>query len=86
LRLRRVVDKGFAVERRQERQSGRGEGRRQVALAERASKAGVSAVVFDRNGYRFHGRIKALADAAREGRSDLLIGPRTTRRHQWNSE
>ena len=35
-------------------------------LAERASKLGVTAVVFDRNGYRFHGRIKALADAARE--------------------
>ncbi len=36
------------------------------ALAERAGKAGVSNVVFDRNGYRFHGRVKALADAARE--------------------
>lgn len=36
-------------------------------LAERAVKAGVAAVVFDRNGYRFHGRVKALADAAREG-------------------
>ena len=36
-------------------------------LAERARKAGVEAVVFDRNGYRFHGRVKALADAAREG-------------------
>jgi large subunit ribosomal protein L18 len=35
-------------------------------VGERASKAGVSAVVFDRNGYRYHGRIKALADAARE--------------------
>lgn len=35
-------------------------------VAERAVKAGVSAVVFDRGGYRFHGRIKALADAARE--------------------
>lgn len=37
------------------------------ALAERAQKAGISKVVFDRNGYRYHGRIKALADAAREG-------------------
>lgn len=37
------------------------------SLAERAIKAGVSQVVFDRNGYRYHGRIKALADAAREG-------------------
>jgi large subunit ribosomal protein L18 len=36
-------------------------------LAERAVKAGVSKVVFDRGGYRFHGRIKALADGAREG-------------------
>ncbi len=37
------------------------------AIAERAKKAGVSAVVFDRGGFLFHGRIKALADAAREG-------------------
>jgi large subunit ribosomal protein L18 len=36
-------------------------------LAERAIKAGVKTVVFDRGGYMFHGRIKALADAAREG-------------------
>jgi large subunit ribosomal protein L18 len=36
-------------------------------LAERAKKAGVDNVVFDRGGYRFHGRIKALADGAREG-------------------
>ncbi len=35
------------------------------ALAERAMKAGVQKVVFDRNGFRFHGRIKALAEAAR---------------------
>ena len=37
------------------------------ALAERARKAGVSQVVFDRGGFLFHGRVKALADAAREG-------------------
>jgi len=37
------------------------------ALAERARKAGVSSVVFDRGGFLFHGRVKALADAAREG-------------------
>ncbi len=37
------------------------------AVAERAKKAGVSAVVFDRGGFLFHGRVKALADAAREG-------------------
>jgi len=35
-------------------------------VAERALKAGVKAVVFDRGGYLYHGRIKALADAARE--------------------
>ncbi|HVX34955.1 MAG TPA: 50S ribosomal protein L18 [Hyphomicrobium sp.] len=36
-------------------------------VAERAVKAGVSEVVFDRGGFLFHGRVKALADAAREG-------------------
>ncbi len=36
-------------------------------VAERAIKAGVKDVVFDRGGYLFHGRVKALADAAREG-------------------
>ena len=36
-------------------------------IAERAQKAGVTDVVFDRGGYLFHGRVKALADAAREG-------------------
>ena len=36
------------------------------AIAERALAAGVTAVVFDRSGYKYHGRIKALADAARE--------------------
>lgn len=35
-------------------------------LAEAAKKAGVEAVVFDRNGYLYHGRVKQLADAARE--------------------
>jgi large subunit ribosomal protein L18 len=35
-------------------------------IAERARKAGVEAVAFDRSGYKFHGRIKALATAARE--------------------
>ena len=36
-------------------------------LAARAKKAGVSSVIFDRGGFLFHGRVKALADAAREG-------------------
>jgi len=36
-------------------------------VAERAVAAGVKEVVFDRGGYLFHGRVKALADAAREG-------------------
>ena len=36
-------------------------------IAERAKAAGITAVAFDRNGRRYHGRIKALADAAREG-------------------
>ena len=36
-------------------------------VAERAKEAGVSQVVFDRSGYLYHGRVKALADAAREG-------------------
>ncbi|GGI80287.1 50S ribosomal protein L18 [Polymorphobacter multimanifer] len=36
-------------------------------LAERAKAAGVSAVVFDRGGFLFHGRVKALAEGAREG-------------------
>ncbi len=36
-------------------------------MAERALAAGVSAVVFDRNGYLYHGNVKALADGAREG-------------------
>ena len=36
-------------------------------LAERASEKGIKQVVFDRGGYLYHGRVKALADAAREG-------------------
>ena len=37
------------------------------AIAEKAKAAGIEKVAFDRSGYRYHGRVKALADAAREG-------------------
>ena len=37
------------------------------ALAAKAIEKGITTVAFDRNGYRYHGRVKALADAAREG-------------------
>jgi len=40
-------------------------------LAERAQQAGIKAVVFDRGGYKFHGRVKALAEASREGGLDF---------------
>ena len=36
-------------------------------VAEKAVKAGIETVVFDRNGYLYHGRVKSLADSAREG-------------------
>jgi large subunit ribosomal protein L18 len=36
-------------------------------IAEKARKLGIEAVAFDRSGYKFHGRVKALAEAAREG-------------------
>lgn len=36
-------------------------------IAEKAKSAGITKVAFDRSGYRYHGRVKALADAAREG-------------------
>jgi len=37
------------------------------AIADKATKAGIQNVAFDRNGYLYHGRVKALAEAAREG-------------------
>ncbi len=36
-------------------------------VAERAKEAGIGTIVFDRNGYRYHGRVKSLAEGAREG-------------------
>ncbi len=36
-------------------------------IAQRALKAGIKQIAFDRSGYKFHGRVKTLADAAREG-------------------
>jgi len=38
-----------------------------IALAKKAKAKKIKAIVFDRNGYRFHGRVKALADGARAG-------------------
>jgi large subunit ribosomal protein L18 len=40
-------------------------------VAERALEAGIKQVVFDRGGYKYHGRVKALADAAREAGLDF---------------
>ena len=40
-------------------------------VAQRATEAGVKQVIFDRSGYLYHGRVKALADAAREGGLDF---------------
>ncbi len=51
------------------RDVGKGDAATQVGrlVADRAKAAGVTQVVFDRGGYLYHGRVKALADAAREG-------------------
>jgi large subunit ribosomal protein L18 len=56
-------DKGF------DGAGGNSDGAKKVGavLAEKAKGAGVESVIFDRNGFRYHGRVKALAEAAREG-------------------
>ena len=56
------IDKGGIDERRQRR------GAKAIGklVAERAKEKGIKSVVFDRGGYLYHGRVKALADAARE--------------------
>ena len=61
-----TVDKEI---RRQNRNGGNLAAARVVGsrIAERASRLGIKRVVYDRGGYLFHGRVKALADAAREG-------------------
>jgi phosphopantothenate synthetase len=45
-------------------------------LAELAKAAGITKVVFDRNYYRFHGRVKAFAEAAAKGGLDFLLNPK----------
>jgi hypothetical protein len=45
-------------------------------LAELAKAAGITKVVFDRNYYRFHGRVKAFAEAAAKGGMDFLLNPK----------
>ena len=60
------LDKGLKAELRSgaDREAARRVG---LLLAERAKAAGVAEVMFDRGGYKYHGRVKALADGAREG-------------------
>ncbi|MEX2151865.1 MAG: 50S ribosomal protein L18 [Gemmatimonadaceae bacterium] len=60
--LATVSDLGIAQGKKGERASEVGK-----LIAERAKTAGITRVVFDRAGYRYHGRIKAVADGARKG-------------------
>ncbi len=59
-----TVEKGNRAEHGGNRQAAALVGK---SIAERATGAGIKQVVFDRNGFRYHGRVKAIADAAREG-------------------
>ncbi|MDH5433026.1 MAG: 50S ribosomal protein L18 [Gammaproteobacteria bacterium] len=58
-----TLDKGFKA-----KSTGNVESAKEIGklIAERATKAGVKNVAFDRSGFKYHGRVKALADAARE--------------------
>ncbi|MBA2378271.1 MAG: 50S ribosomal protein L18 [Blastocatellia bacterium] len=55
------------------------------AIAERATAAGVSQVVFDRGGYVYHGRVKALLDASREGGLNKNEGAQEKEQEEDNS-
>jgi large subunit ribosomal protein L18 len=61
-----TLDKGLRAELKTgaDREAARQVG---LLLAARAKEAGIEAVMFDRGGYKYHGRVKALADGAREG-------------------
>lgn len=57
------------------------------AIAERTQKAGISTVVFDRGGYLFHGRVKALIDATREaGLNKHEAAPAKAEKQEGNDE
>ena len=64
------------------RKLGRGEQASKAGelLAERAKAAGVETCIFDRGGYRYHGNVARLADAAREGGLQVLTSRRTRNR------
>ena len=56
------------------------------AIAERAQKAGISSVVFDRGGYVYHGRVKALIDATREAGLNKHEAPARETKQESNNE
>lgn len=58
-----TLDKSLGLESTKNMEAAKAVG---TAIAEKAKSAGIEEVVFDRSGYKYHGRVKALADAARE--------------------